>query len=79
MQYFADRLGAHMSGPIKSLAARLLSRNPQERPFLSILLDDPMLELKERKEEGRLGDVRIVVPDEPFAHLRIPQHSLTAW
>ena len=46
-----------MSGPIESLAARLLSRNPQERPSLGILLDDPIIELKEKKEEERPGDM----------------------
>ena len=79
LQYFADRQGAYMSGPIESLAARLLSRNPQERPSLSILPDDPILELNERKEEETLEDVQIVVPDEPFNYRRIPQHCLTAW
>ena len=62
LQYFADSQGVHMSSPIESLAARLLSRNPQERPSLSILPDDPMLEAKERKEEEILGGVQIVIP-----------------
>ena len=49
LEYFADRQGAHTSSPIRSLAVRLLSRNPQERPSLSTILDDPMFELKKKR------------------------------
>jgi len=74
LQYFANCQGAHTSGPIESLAIRLLSRCPQERPSLRMVQDDPIIDLKGSKEEVTLGDVHIVLPDE---RLPVPTRGLT--
>ena len=44
LEYFADHQDEHTSRSIKSLAVRLLNRNPQERPSLSTIINDPILE-----------------------------------
>ena len=49
LEYFADRQDRRTSGPINTLAFRLLRHNPQERLPLSKILDDPILELKEEE------------------------------
>jgi serine/threonine protein kinase len=79
LQYFADRQDARNSSPIKSLAARLLSRNPQERPSLSMVLDDPVLELKKRKEEVNSEDVQIVTPVELHNYPHISRRDMAVW
>jgi serine/threonine protein kinase len=75
LEYFADRQDACTSGSIKLLAVPLLCRNPQERPSLSMILDDPILKLKKRKkEEVNPGDVPIITqsPQTPTTRSGLP-------
>jgi len=60
LQYLADQQHGHISGPIYFLAERLMNRNPQLRPALSVIPDYPILE----KEVVNVEGVRIVDPQD---------------
>jgi len=79
LEYFNARQNAGDRGPMKCLAVRLLRRNPQDRPSLSVILDDPILKLKKKRVAVNPGDVQIVVPDELHDYPRISGQDLAVW
>jgi serine/threonine protein kinase len=80
LEYIAQRQDPRTSNLTNTLAVRLLDCNPQGRPPLSMILDDPILELEKEKEEVDFGDVQIVFPDEqPFNGYRILRRDLADW
>jgi len=57
LEYFAKYQDSHTSSLIGALAVRLLNCDPQQRPSLHMILDDPIFDLKKQKEEMDFGDV----------------------
>jgi serine/threonine protein kinase len=66
LEYIAQRQDPHTSSLINALAVRLLDYNPQGRPPLNMILDDPVLELKKEEEDVDFGGVQIVFPEARF-------------
>jgi len=55
--YFAKHQDPHTSSLINALAVRLLNCDPQQRPSLHMILDEPIFDLKKQKEEVDFEDV----------------------